>query len=228
MISNKNIEFDDLFYKVATNNFSLEYLKKVELFYPKFSGSDNFNEIKYKCENLLSAIYFMNTMDEKSLQIDLDLLQSSSPYLNDYSVILRAIKTSEELGRTMEVVPYANFFLEDKHDNWSCKLPLLFWYTKVNPNGESGSFSAFELLLSSIEERMGVKVDNSLSFVDRVEYLYKEFRRGSEDLHHFKVAYAKAPAEQKDTLLSDYLTTEKVGFYRDQVIKTYQKKNSIF
>jgi hypothetical protein len=221
MISNKNIEFDDLFYKVAINNFSLEYLKEVELFYPKFSGRDNFDEIKFNCENLLSAIYFMNNMDEKSLHIDLDLLQSSSPYLNDYTVILRAIKTSEELGRKMEVVPYANIFLKDKQDNWSCKLPLLSWYTKVYLNDESGSFSSFETLLSSIAERMGVKVDNSLFFVDRVEYLYKEFRRGSNDLHALQVAYAKAPIAQKEALINDYLLTERVEFYRNQV------KNSI-
>jgi len=61
-----------------------------------------------------------------------------------------------------------------------------------------------------------------LSFIDRVNYLYGEFLRAGKDLHAFQVTYKKAPLEEKNKVLSDYLEKETVEFYRNTVIEHHK------
>ena len=222
MESNRHTAYDKLFYKVATNSFSLDYLDEIQAFYPPYLGNEVYDQIKSGCDSLRSTMYFVNNMPDKSLEIDLDLLKNTSDDSSYYTVVGRAAKTSEELGRTDEVVNFAVQFLKNQEDNWSGKLPVLAWYVKYYPTGEEGSFIGFEQLLSDIVEAMGANVNPLLSFIDRVNYLYGEFLRASKDLRAFQVTYKKAPLEEKNKVLSDYLEKETVEFYRNTVIEHHK------
>lgn len=222
MTLNNHMAFDKLFYKVAISKFAIEHLEEVQSFYSELPTSD-FDHIKFKTQSLISAIYFMNNMNENSLNIDLELLRSHSPCLNDCVVILRAIKTSVELGRADEVMSYAVRFLKDQHTIWSCKLPILAWYTKLSTDQEN-TYSEYEDILSGITEKMDVQVDNSKSFINRIEDIYNEYLRGSKDLHSFHLTYANTPVDRKAKLVAEYLDQEKVGFYRAQVLANYKKE----
>jgi len=232
MSVNKNIKFDKLFYKVATNGFSLKFLEEVQSFYPKYLGKDNFDDIKFDCENLISAIYFVNYMSDKSLAIDLDVLKKhpiEDPRYDYGTVLQRTAKTSAELGRTDDVVTYVVRFLKDTDDDddWSRKLPLLAWYVEFYPKGEEeGSFSNFEQILDNITNRMGIKVNRSNSFSDRVRFIYEEFLRGNKDQRAFHLVYWKATQEQKDKLLEEYLRTETIAFFRTAIINTIKRSES--
>ena len=228
MSNNKNTQFDALFYKVATNLFSLEYLEEVQSFYPKYLGKDDFDEIKFECENLISAIYFMNGMSDRSLEIDLDILKKHPiEDLRYRTVILRASKTSAELGKTEDVVPYAVRYLKDQENDFFGKLPLLAWYIEFYPNGEEGSFINFEQTLATIKSSMGATINPTLSFLDRVTFLYEEFLRANKDSSTFKFAYVKATKKQKDKLLEEYLRTETLAFFRTEIINTIKTSESI-
>jgi len=228
MSNNTNTQFDALFYKVATNLFSLEYLEEVQSFYPKYLGKDDFDEIKFECENLISAIYFMNGMSDRSLEIDLDILKKHPiEDLRYRTVILRASKTSAELGKTEDVVPYAVRYLKDQENDFFGKLPLLAWYIEFYPNGEEGSFINFEQTLATIKSSMGATINPTLSFLDRVTFLYEEFLRANKDSSTFKFAYVKATKKQKDKLLEEYLRTETLAFFRTEIINTIKTSESI-
>ena len=228
MSNNTNTQFDALFYKVATNLFSLEYLEEVQSFYPKYLGKDDFDEIKFECENLISAIYFMNSMSDRSLEIDLDILKKHPiEDLRYRTVILRASKTSAELGKTEDVVPYAVRYLKDQENDFFGKLPLLAWYIEFYPNGEEGSFINFEQTLATIKSSMGATINPTLSFLDRVTFLYEEFLRANKDSSTFKFAYVKATKQQKDKLLEEYLRTETLAFFRTEIINTIKTSESI-
>ena len=228
MSNNTNTQFDALFYKVATNSFSLEYLEEVQSFYHKYLGKDDFEEIKFECENLISAIYFMNGMSDRSLEIDLDILKKHPiEDLRYRTVILRASKTSAELAKTEDVVPYAVRYLKDQENDFFGKLPLLAWYIEFYPNGEEGSFINFEQTLATIKSSMGATINPTLSFLDRVTFLYKEFLRANKDSSTFKFAYVKATKEQKDKLLEEYLRTETIAFFRTEIINTIKTSESI-
>lgn len=228
MSNNTNTQFDALFYKVATNSFSLEYLEEIQSFYPKYLGKDDFDEIKFECENLISAIYFMNGMSDRSLEIDLDILKKHPiEDLRYRTVILRASKTSAELGKTEDVVPYAVRYLKDQENDFFGKLPLLAWYIEFYPNGEEGSFINFEQTLATIKSSMGATINPTLSFLDRVTFLYEEFLRANKDSSTFKFAYVKATKQQKDKLLEEYLRTETLAFFRTEIINTIKTSESI-
>jgi hypothetical protein len=228
MSNNTNTQFDALFYKVATNLFSLEYLEEVQSFYPKYLGKDDFDEIKFECENLISAIYFMNGMSDRSLEIDLDILKKHPiEDLRYRTVILRASKTSAELGKTEDVVSYAVRYLKDQENDFFGKLPLLAWYIEFYPNGEEGSFINFEQTLATIKSSMGATINPTLSFLDRVTFLYEEFLRANKDSSTFKFAYVKATKEQKDKLLEEYLRAETLAFFRTEIINTIKTSESI-
>jgi len=228
MTGKKNIQFNKLFYKVATNQFSLEYLDEVESFYLEYSGKEDFDQIKFECEHLISAMYFMNTMSEKSLEIDLHLLKENPPEDVRYSTVLqRAAKTSAELERTDDVCAYVVRFLKDPEDDWSRKLPLLAWYIEFYPNGkEEGVFDSFELTLANIIKSLGMKINRTLPFSDRVKFIYDEFLRGNKDLHAFQSAYGKAMKEEKDKILKEYLETETITFFKTQCLNTIKRSEN--
>ena len=222
METNRHTAYDQLFYKVATNKFSLDYLDEIHAFYPQYLGTEVYDKIKFDCDSLRSTMYFVNNMDDESLEIDLDLLKNNSDDSSYYTVVGRATNTSVALGRTDEVVNFAVQFLKNEENNWSGKLPVLAWYVKRYPTGEDGSFIGFEQMLSVLVARMGADVDPLLSFIDRVNYLYGEFLRAGKDLHAFQVTYRKAPLEEKNKVLNDYLERETVEFYRNTVIEHHK------
>ncbi|KQN32353.1 hypothetical protein ASE92_17250 [Pedobacter sp. Leaf41] len=227
MTQNRNISFDKLFYKVATNQFSLEYLEEVQSFYPEYLEDDS-DEIKFKCEDLISAIYFMNGMSDKSLEIDLELLKRYRIERCD-TLLLRTAKTSAELKRTDDVFTYIVRFLKDTHkdDDWSRKLPLLAWYVEFYSKGEDGTFNNFEQTLTSITNNLGIKAIAAISFSDRVRFIWEDFLRAQKELRAFHLAYWKAKKEQKDKLLEEYLRTETIAYFKTEIINTIKISESI-
>ena len=227
MTPSRNIPFDKLFYKVATNLFSLEYLEEAQSFYLEYLGKDNYNDIKFMSEDLISAIYFMNGLSDKSLEIDLELLKRH-PIESCDTLLLRAAKTSAELKRTDDVVTYVVNFLKDTHrdDDWSRKLPLLAWYVEFYSKGVEGSFENFEQTLTTITNNLCIKVNPANSFLDRIRFIWKDFSRAQKDLRAFNLAYWKATNEQKVKLLEDYLRTETIAYFRTEIINNINRSES--
>jgi hypothetical protein len=222
MLSPTN-DFEALFQKAALNKFSLEYLDEVLNFYRKFEGLEEYKNIEFRCKSLASLIYSFNDFPEKSLEIDLELLAyDPNDHSGYYAVINGTIGTSAELNRTDEVLPFAVPYLKNQDDSFYGKLPVLEWYVKHFPDGENGSFDAFEPMLSVIVSKMGARTDQSLTFIDRVRFLYQDFKRAATGLDKLSLQLRGISAEERDKIIDEYLACENLGWFRDYVIQYYK------
>jgi len=209
-------EYDALFCKTATNKFSLKYIDEVQAFYQRLDEEPSSGQLKVETKSLMSLIYFINNLPAQSFELDYESLVTVPSDSRGFENILgRATKTSLDLGKTDMVLPYALRYLKNTKDNFHTKLPILAWYIEVYPNGENGSFSSFEPVLSLIVSGMGAEIAPSLAFTDRVNYLYKEFKRAGKGLGAFGRAYNTLTVEQGEDLLTEYLAKEPLRFYRD-------------
>jgi len=216
-------ELKEVFHGIYRTNYPLESISQINALNEKFESHAESKEVNFSCESLISLIYSKNGLPEKSLEIDLKLLADTPPDHFEYNLILgTAVRNSAALDRTDEVVPYAKNYLKISKDDFYGKLPVLAWYVTFYPNGENGSFEEFEPVLSGIVTQMGAKINKSDSFMDRVNYLYLEFKRACKDLDLYGRSYVAATIEQGEKLLKDYLATEPLSFYHN-IAKLYRE-----
>jgi hypothetical protein len=226
MTNNSKKEWDDFFYSVVQARFPLSAISEIESFRRRFEGHEDYNEIDLKCSTFVSFVYSKNNLPEKSLEINLNLFARHSPDHPQYHLIIgSALRTSAELKRTDEVMPYAVNFLKTQKNALFDKLPVLVWYVKYYPQGENGSFIGLEVTLSNIIAEIGAEIDHSLSFTARVNLVNDEFVRANRELGLFNHAYGPLNEEKAEHLLKEYLAKEPLGFFRDAANKLKESRD---
>jgi len=222
----RNAEYDALFLKVSKASLSLEYVPEVEAFYLSLQDQEFYEEAKYACQRLLSLMYWYNKEFERAYAIDSIHLSYGPDDSFSYDVLIDfAAKNSSELHRQPEMLPYVIPYLK-RLSNTSSALPVYKWYLYEYPDGEDGSFEAFEIPLAAIVKKIDLEVDMSRSFAERVHFIYDAMHTAA---HHMDKLYkntkGKTAADRRKITLR-FIKKEPVGWYKDYMmsgLKQYEE-----
>ncbi|MDT3401206.1 hypothetical protein [Mucilaginibacter terrae] len=213
-----NEQYQALFKKVVLSHYPLHAVAEVEALSDKYFAHQDHDEIKLRCESLISAIYSFNNFPDRSLSIDLSILKTLPTHHPIYYVVInRAAKTSETSGRQEELLPFVLNYLNDPGAEFYKILFILQWYVQ-HYQDRNPSLLNYEPLLASITAQMGMIPDGTKTFSERVGLLVSEFHRGDKTLHALKVAFRDEPKEGFAKVLDDYLAKEPIGYFRDQAM----------
>lgn len=219
-----NQEFETLYYKAATNKLDLKYLEEIQAFCDMYEAHADIETFKIRAKSLMSLIYVVNGLPEKSFEIDLKLLSqfSDEMLLTYYPRISHAVVTSTDIGRTDEVRPFALRYLLNKNaDHWDSLLSILAWYIKHYSDSREVS-DKFNDVFSSIALMMGYLPDPSASLADKVSSLSEERDRNHKNMKQFNSAYFKAANEDKGQVLSSYLETNPLPVFREMALRNFK------
>ena len=158
-------------------------------------------------------------MYKEALEIDLKLLSREDQFDQMGMFLLRATRISTELHRTSDVKPFALHYLKNLEDDWQIKLTILAWYVKCFPDNKELNTKNFEKFLSNICHTMGLDIQATSSFNDRVSYLYSEVQRGGLRLRDFHNAYFNADANKRQAIVEAFLEADNSQYYKKQVEK---------
>ena len=211
-------EFEKLLLKVASNPSSLIWIDELHTFYKQYEGKGEYVRVRFECESLMSMIYKHTGFFEQSFDIDLRLLKENPPETASYwGVISRAVATSDNLGRKIEIIPYAEAFLNTQDDSFAQKHVVLLWYVLIFAQKENSYFESFNPIVKNVELFLEEKGEIQLSFAERVKYLNDKYVNALITSNSFELAYSKANKEERAQLAKDYLATKPPKFFRERL-----------
>jgi hypothetical protein len=224
MHMSKKDDYNKLFQKIALIRFPLDSISEVEAFHQCCTAEQD-QPTALQTENLMSLIYFINNQPDKSLEIDLKVMQEL-PVNNEYYGInlIRSTKTSAFLKKTELVLPYVFEFLKEPKKMFNVSIPLLHWYsilTKINDQNKQVIAEAVADAISQI----GILLPQGTSLLRKIEILNAELQRAGIDLHRFRIDYQQTAEEERVNLIRKYLKNEPLKYYRNIILSDPQLHN---